>query len=183
MNKLTLNAAVKRFTPLIKGLKEAEIKEMINMDGKEFTPEEVDEIYNAICAQFADPKKEVKIGFNNEIDLSFLEYENLKAIDVEEDGEKFLAPSDTFKKYKEIESKLIDRKTYTFLKFRAKANVERGFSRKTGVPIVKLVGIELVNSKPVNETQVEYRHIKDLNAQIMDLNNRPENSVYYILKK
>jgi hypothetical protein len=83
----------------------------------------------------------------------------------------------------EIESKLMDRNQYTFFCFRAKGDFVKKFSEKTGQVTNKLIGIRILNSLPLFATNAEWRHIKDLNGQIMNRDNPDTNSRYYILKK
>jgi hypothetical protein len=182
MNQNSLKAAVKKYGD-IKEI--SALQETLSKDEKNYTALEIEEICNAIeNGMKSEVKSDVKTHNdpNKDLDLSFYEYDGLKANVVKEDGEDVNVPSEAFVKYQELESKLLDRKSYMFCKFNAKPNVEVVFSKRTGDKNTRLVGIELVNSKPLFETLLEWRHAKDLNAQIMDLNNRSQNSIYFILK-
>jgi len=183
MNKISLNAAVKRFTPLIEGKKEDEIREMILSDDKKFTQLETDEIYAAICTQFNKPKEAakevVKISPNDELDLSFLsDYSQLNAIPyVDEDGEGNIKASDDYKKYIELVDKLPLQKMFDFHQFNGRNQLRTTKSGKL-LP----VGVVIFKDKPINTTRIPVWMAKEYNAQI-DPTNPDTNTRYFLLKK
>lgn len=174
MNKLTLNAAEKKYSGKIKNLNETEIKELLAKDAKQYKGEEIEEIYSSLIA----PKEDEPLGKKG-IDLSFLDYEQLRAIPTkDDDGDTILMPSETFKKYNELIESLPIYDHYTFYQFMAS-----GHFRQTSKGKWILTGIQINKSQPVNSTSITLAVANELNRQIDDRNNPPSNSRYYLLKK
>lgn len=110
--------------------------------------------------------KEVKP--NDNLDLSKFDYDNLK-------GESFEA-------YLKLVNSLPGHENRDFVQYMASGIFKTILNENADKEVV-LVGIQINNVKPVNQTRVPVQVVRNLNAQIMNRNNPPSNSRYYLLKK
>jgi hypothetical protein len=167
MNKNTLKSVIAKYGNI---KDEAELKEALSKDDRQFDAEEIETIYNEILsfqenAIVANPV----IDQNQEIDLSGIDYNDLTG--------------ESYQKYKAIENSLLLRQSYMFCWYKAVGIWEMEFDKKSGKSIPVMIGIKLISNIPINDCLSEYRHIKDANSQIMNRDNPPTNSRYYLLKK
>lgn len=163
---MKLKSTVKQF---------ADAKSVDDITG-DWTQEEKQEIFEAIS------KPVVKTP-NSDLDLSGFDYRKLTG--------------DDYKRYVAIVQGLDSRKSYDWTQYKAVGEWNKYQDNQTGATKTGniLVGIELVDSTPLNHTRVEGRHIEfwatdaqggkhmlGLNAQIYDKQNNRANSRYYLLK-
>jgi hypothetical protein len=190
MNTLSLKAAITRLGD-ITGKNEAEIKDFLAKDAKNFSGEEIEEIYKAVTdPEFVkEPKKSKeskkskepveKANLNDGLGLEDVDYENfMPNVTRNEDDEEVIKATPDFLKYREIEKKLLFNKHYAFDCVRA-----HGQFRKKANGDNVLVGIHIISETPKFTSITEWRHIKDLNEQIHNADTPPSNSIYYLLKK
>jgi len=116
--------------------------------------------------EIKEEPKEVKP--NDNLDLSGFDYNNLTG--------------ESFEKYQELVNKLPGHENRDFVQYMA-SGVFKTILNDNADKEVVLVGIKINNIKPVNQTRVPVQIVRNLNAQIMDRNNPPSNSRYYLLKK
>lgn len=188
MHKNTLNAAVKRYSS--EAMKpESELKELLAKDDKQFSGEEIDEIYKALKGEKpakTEPEKPKEKHLNDGLGLEDINYDNLLPnITCDEDDEQIIKATDDFQKYREVEKNLVWNKQYVFDCIRA-----RGQFRKKADGNQVLVGLKIISATPKFTTTIEARHIiglyKDhtgLNAQIHNPDNLETNSIFYLLRK
>lgn len=105
---------------------------------------------------------------NDDLDLSKFDYDNLNG--------------ESFQEYQELVNKLPGHENKDFVQYMA-SGVFKTILNDNADKEVILVGIKINNIKPVNHTRVPVNVARNLNAQIMDRNNPPSNSRYYLLKK
>ena len=116
--------------------------------------------------EIKEEPKEVKP--NDNLDLSGFDYNNLTG--------------ESFEKYQELVNKLPGHENRDFVQYMA-SGVFKTVLNGNADKVIVLVGIKINNIKPVNQTRVPVQIVRNLNAQIMDRNNPPSNSRYYLLKK
>ena len=185
MNKLSVNAAIKRLGD-VKDKTDAEIKELLAKDEKNFSAEDIEEIFSVLKgekpAKVETKKAEKPKHLNDGLGLEDIDYNNfMPIVSINEDDEQVFKSTEDFQKYREIEKNLIWNKQYQFDYIKA-----RGQYRKKADGTMVLVGIKIISSTPINSPAIEGRHIiglfKDhtgLNAQI----HNPENDKFYLLQK
>jgi len=175
MNKLSLNAAVKKYKDLI-GKSKEEIINVLSKDEKQYSEAECNEIYESLQNKEISSKKIDKF----QVDLSWLlDYSRLEAIqEKDDDGDLILKPSLEFKRYQELEDSLLLDNKYDFYQFFASGQFKK---KKDGTDL--LIGIVINRPQSIHTTRIPLKIAKELNRQIYDKNNPPSNSRYFLLKK
>jgi hypothetical protein len=182
MNKLTLNAAVKRHSEL-KGQSHDEIVAVLKTDPKNFTDDEILEIIAAMDIKQPEQKEPEqsplipKKDINNGLGLEDIDY--MKFAGVGNDEEKDYSK---FEKYQQVIKKFPRRQNFDFEKYNA-VGVFITALNKNMDKYKKFVGVRFVNSAPECVTRCPIDTIEVLNHQIGDVTNNPANSIYYLLKK
>ena len=179
MNKISLNAAVKRYNSEA-ALPENELKELLAKDEKNYNAEQIEEIYKALKSEKIETKKDpMPHNYNEGLDLEDIDYGNfMPTITVNDDDEEILKATSDFQNYRALEGKLLWNKIYEFDCVRARGQFKTKADGKTRV----LIGLKLLGQIKFT-TKTEYRHIRDLNFQILNPDTPESNSIYYLLKK
>jgi hypothetical protein len=175
MNVNKLKAAVKKYSPLIAGKSEDEVRELLTADDKNYTIVEMDKIYEELLipgnpgTSNTGKSKEVKpFSPNNDLDLSGFDYKALS-------GEKFEEYNDMVNSLP-----LYDNKDFT--QYMASGLFKKEFDVNLN-PVDKLIGIKINNDTPVNHTRIPVHVAIEMNRQIDNRDNPASNSRYYLLKK
>jgi len=105
---------------------------------------------------------------NDNLELSSFDYDNLTG--------------ESFQKYQDLVNSLPGHENKDFVQYMA-SGVFKTILNDNADKEVILIGIKINNIKPVNTTRVPVNVARNLNAQIMDRNNPPSNSRYFLLKK
>ena len=188
MNKLSVNAAIKRLGD-VKDKTEAEIKELLAKDEKNFSVEDIEEIFATLKGEKpakAESKKDVKDTkpkhLNEGLGLEDIDYNNfMPLVSTNEDDETIFKSTEDFQKYREIEKNLVWNKSYKFDYIKA-----RGQYRKKADGTQVLVGIRIISHDPINSPTIEARHVIGLFKDHTGLNSQvhnPENDKFYLLQK
>lgn len=183
MNKLTLNAAVKKYGNLKDRPKE-EVIQVLAADEKKYSIEDMEDIFatiNQLQVNVGTKEDSAKKATpNDSIDLSFLEdYGQLQAIPTkDEDGEIEYKPTEQFTKYIETVEGLRLDEMKDFYQYNAS-----GQFRFTKRGNAVLTGIKLERPQPIHTTRITVKDALEMNRQIYDRNNPPSNSRYFLLKK
>lgn len=105
---------------------------------------------------------------NDNLDLSGFDYDNLTG--------------ESWEKYEKLVNSLPGHENRDFVQYMASGVFKTILDDNADKKII-LTGIRINNIKPVNYTRIPVNMARNMNAQIMDRNNPPSNSRYYLLKK
>lgn len=192
MNHQRKKAAVTKYAELHKnGATKEELVDALSSDEKEYTTEEVAEIYQALVETNSDatgtkppdpgtktsdnvtkppplPTKIASVNPNDNLGLANFDYKNLR------DGE--------WSKYQELVDSLPLYGQYDFHLFRAKPLFRDRYPGIKDSP-VDMVGIEIKNDTPEHRTRVSVMVAKEFNGQILNQHSRAGHGKYYLLAK
>ena len=187
MNKLTLNAAVKKYGEL-KNKTVEEITKVLEVDPKGYNAEEMAEIASAIVA-LRDKKPEPDvIDPNVGIDgLADIDYSKFPGVGT---GPVKSRDYSEFQKYLQIVGEenlripgtLFPRVKYDWEKYNAFGVFIKDRDDDEHV-YNKLVGLQFYRDKPLSITRCTPETINALNKQVHDIANRRECAIYYLLKR
>lgn len=98
-----------------------------------------------------------------------------------EDGEEVFKECENWKKYQKEAEKHFGSKQIDFVKVNA-VGCFRVKENSKGIKVPYMVGLKCLKEKVIHTTRIELRIADSLNAQIWNVNNIPECSVYYLVK-
>ena len=98
-----------------------------------------------------------------------------------EDGEEVFSECENWKKYQKEAEKHYGSKQIDYIKVNA-VGCFRVKENSKGIKVPYMVGLKCLKEKVIHTTRIEPRIADSLNAQIWNVNNIPECSVYYLVK-
>lgn len=158
MHHQVKKSAINKYAPLLAEGKPAdEIKAAIAADEKKFTPEEVEEIFQALGKPAdendAETEPEVPKTGNASLDLSRFNYGNMV-------GQPFLD-------YMELIDSLPMHEKYDFEQYKVSPVVRERFPGMKNTPI-DVIGFTIRDNAPVKTTRILPAHARDNNGRIME---------------
>ena len=186
MNHLRLKSALDKYSAKLYSSPD-ELKSDLYADDKQYSADEIAEIISNITPPSNSTGfklTERKPSPNDNLSLDQFDYNKFGDMSTNELNEPVIDPNSkrSFAEYIKLVNGLNGFENRDFVQYMASGVFQRVMNANME-PVFVLVGLKINKAEPVNHTRIPVSAARNLNVQIVDRNNPPSNSRYYLLKK